>query len=280
MCRNTGCVGAAFAPGLCQVIRDYCGYNSRLQKGGALLDDMRMLVSNWSGESASHQAEAAVVMNLLGKVTRARAADTYRRAFLPRFIKGDPPCAWRIARELEDRNLPLEVIRPVYYWITARSERLLYDFVADAIVGRLGNHDQSVRTDETSAWITARLKKCGKVWSPTVTTKVARGMLAALRDFGILEGAVKKRIAPAYVPVEAFAYLAFAIHAQGASGHSLVNHPDWALFLSTSGTVEHQFLEADRNDLLTYQAAGNIIRVDFPACSYKEMADVVAARAH
>jgi len=30
-----------------------------------------------------------------------------------------------------------------------------------------------------------------------------------LRDFGVLHGAVNKRIAPAYMPVAAFAYIAF-----------------------------------------------------------------------
>jgi hypothetical protein len=260
--------------------RDPCPYNSRLQKGGALLDDMRLLVRHWSEQAAGDQRDALVLENLLGKGTRARAADTYRRAFLPRFVEGDPPKAWRIARAIEDRELPIEVVRPVYYWITARSERLLYDFVTDELFPRSRGHDPSVRTDETSAWITGRLQKHRKSWSPTVTTKVAQGLLAAVRDFGILEGATRKRIAPAYLPVEAFAYIAYAINAQGASGHALVEHPDWVLFLFNSSVVEHQFLEADRNDLLTYQAAGRITRIDFPAHTFPEMADVVARKAH
>lgn len=39
------------------------------------------------------------------------------------------------------------------------------------------------------------LRKKGCEWSPTVATKVARGLLAALRDFGILEGRAQKRVA-------------------------------------------------------------------------------------
>ncbi len=257
-----------------------CPYNTRLQKGGALLGDMRLLVRNWTDESAESQREAMVAQNLLGKDTRTRAAETYRRAYRPRFIEGDPPEAWRIVRWLEDRSLPVEVLRPVYYWITARCERLLYDFVSDELFSRISNHDQTVRTVETCDWIAAQIKPYGRTWSPTVTKKVARGMSAALRDFGILEGAAKKRIAPAYLPIEAFAYIAFTINSQGSSGHALVTHRDWALFLLPEVVVENQFLEADRNDLLSYQAAGRIVRVDFPAQTHEEMADVVAARAH
>jgi hypothetical protein len=40
------------------------------------------------------------------------------------------------------------------------------------------------------------------------------------------------------------------------------------------------FLEADRAGLLRFHAAGQIVRVDFPAQDYSEMADVVTRAAH
>ena len=92
-----------------------------------------------------------VAENLLGKRTRARATDTLRYAFLPRFVNGRPPQAWKIVRKLEDRHLPLEILRPVYYWITARSERLLYDFVCAELFCCSKNQAQSIRTDEVCA---------------------------------------------------------------------------------------------------------------------------------
>jgi len=257
-----------------------CPYNTRLLKGGALLDDMRLLVRHWSDEAAGLQGEAIVAQNLLGKDTRSRAFDTYRRVFRPRFVEGDPPNAWKLLQRLEERELSVETLRPVYYWITARHERILYDFVVDELLPRSRSHDRIVRTEEVATWITDRFAKYKRTLSPTVTQRLAQGILSTLRDFGVLEGAVKKRIAPAYLPTEAFAYLAFAIHAQGVSGQALVGHRDWALFLLQGAVVESQFLEADRSDMLTYQAAGGIVRVDFPANSLEEMADVVARRSH
>lgn len=105
-------------------------------------------------------------------------------------------------------------------------------------------------------------------------------MLAALRDFGLLEGASKKRIAPVYLPVESFAYLTFAAHREGVGGPQLVQHRDWHLFLLSPPVVEQMFLEADCSGLLRFQAAGKIVRIDFPAANFGEMADVVAARTH
>jgi hypothetical protein len=108
-------------------------YTSRIQKGGALLDDMRLLVRSWSNGCVTQQRDRMVVENVLGKESRARAVDTYQRAFLPRFIQGSPAAAWKIVRQLEDREVPVDILRPVYYWITARSEPLLYDFVCEEL---------------------------------------------------------------------------------------------------------------------------------------------------
>jgi len=255
-------------------------YNSRLQKGGALLEDMRLLVWRWQNAETNGQQTIVVAENVLGKHTRSRAADTLRYAFLPRFVNGRPPQAWKIVRALEDHNLPVEVLRPVYYWITVRNERLLCNFVCTELLHRSKSHIQSTNTDEVCNWIAAQLMPRGKLWSHTVTTKVAQGVLATLRDFGLLEGKVKKRIAPVYVPVESFAYIAFALHQEGASGPHLVQHYDWFLFLFAPLVIEHMFLEADRHGLLRFQAAGKIVRTDFPAHSLEEMADVVSTRAH
>lgn len=252
-------------------------YTTRLQKGGALLDDMRLLVQNWDeGTAWEDQVQQGLSSNLLGKKTRARASDVIRRAFSHRFVKGNPPGAWQIVRVLEDRNVSLDVLKPIYYWITARSDALLYDFVSDFLAGQSRSLDLYIRMEEVAGWITTRLRVNGQEWTPTVTLKVGRGLLAALRDFGILEGAARKRLAPVYLPIESFAYIAFSLHQLGASGSTLVSHPDWRLFILPPSLVEKLFLEAHQRGLLRYEAAGNLYRIDFHADTFEEMADVVA----
>ncbi len=214
--------------------------------------------------------------NLLGKETRARASDVIRRAFSHRYVKGDPPGAWQIVRVLEDRSVSLGVLKPVYYWITARSDTLLYDFVTDFLSGQSRSPDLHIRIDDVAGWITGRLRLSRQNWTPTVTFKVGRGLLAALRDFGILEGTSRKRLAPVYLPIESFTYIAFLLHQLGTSSSTLVNHPDWKLFLLPPSLVEKLFLEAHQRGLLRYEAAGNLYRIDFHAHTPEEMADVIA----
>jgi Putative inner membrane protein (DUF1819) len=165
-------------------------YTTRLQKGGALLEETRTLVRAWSDTAAEELCEKIVQTNVLNKKTRARMADVYRRTFLPRFIEGPIPNAWKLVRPLEDADTPLPIVRPVYYWISAKAEPMLSDFCREYILPRAAIVRAGIGTAEVVTWLYGK----GCLWSPTVAKKVARGLLAALRDFGILEGRAKKRL--------------------------------------------------------------------------------------
>src|SRR5947208_16800297 len=88
-------------------------YTTRLQKGGALLDDMRQLVRAWSDAPVAAQRDSGVRSNILNKDTRVRLADVYQRAFLPRFVDGPIRNAWKLVRPLEDVGAPFHIVRPV-----------------------------------------------------------------------------------------------------------------------------------------------------------------------
>ena len=81
-----------------------CLYNTRIQKGGALLDDMRKLVRAWQATPAEQQMQAMIRANVLNKGTRARSADVLRRTYIPRFVEGPIPDAWKLVRPLAARG--------------------------------------------------------------------------------------------------------------------------------------------------------------------------------
>jgi len=251
--------------------------NSRLQKGGALLSDMRRLVAAWSDGSASEDP-SAFVMKTLGKPSLARARDTFIRAFRPRFLEGNPLQAWTLARALEDVGADPDTAKAFYFWITARSEKVLYHYVTDELMAARASGHRQIKVEEAMRWLSDRLRSSDKEWSPIVTRKVARGMLAALRDFGVLQGAIVKAIAPRHCPLEAFTMIAFCLHEMGASGRALHDHHDWRLFLFDTRDVERALLECHQKGWLGYQAAGAICRIDFPSIPFKEYVRVVLER--
>jgi hypothetical protein len=252
-------------------------YNSRLQKGGALLEDMRALVRGWSDEGAAKSNRSGKAH--LQKATGARAHDTLIRVFLPRFVNGNPPGAWQIIRPIEDRDAEPEVLRPLYYWVTARNDCLLYDYVSIELRAIAASGERRIRQDDTRLWIKKQLKAVGQsVWSDSVTLRVARGLLAALRDFALLEGKNTKCIAAFHLPLQSFCWIAFSLHSLGFTGSALVNHPDWKLFLLLPSHVENLFLQAHQHGFLEYHSAGRLYRISFPASSHADYANVILAR--
>jgi hypothetical protein len=129
-----------------------------------------------------------------------------------------------------------------------------------------------------SVWV--RQGKASGDWSENTVVRVTQGLLSTLRDFGLLQGAVRKRIAPAYLPVEAFAYVAFFLKQRQPSGAKLVEHLDWRLFFLPREGVERSLFEAHQRGLLEYHAAGSVTRLSFPATTPEEYAHVLADRAH
>lgn len=235
---------------------------------------MRQLVRAWTDAPTNTLRDDAVRANILNKGTRARLADVYRRTFVPRFIEGPIPNAWKLVRPLEDAETSVQIVRPVYYWISAKAEPLLGDFCREFILPRFTTVRTGIGTEDVLNWLAGK----GCPWSEAATIRVARGLLAALRDFGILEGRARKRLANLALPLPAFAYLALCLRRQGAASRSLLAHEDWQLQLLTPGDVEHLFLLAHQERLLEYHAAGSTISINFPTESLEEYAHVITQR--
>lgn len=73
--------------------------------------------------------EAEVIrLNPLNKATRSRVIDVLNRIFVPRLIDGPIPDAWKLVAPLARLGAPARTVRPIYYWLTALAEPLLYDF--------------------------------------------------------------------------------------------------------------------------------------------------------
>jgi hypothetical protein len=100
------------------------------------------------------------------------------------------------------------------------------------------------------------------------------------QKFALLEGAVHKRLTHPYLPPEAFAYIALYFRRSGTSGRTLVDGPEWRLFFLGPDAVERLFVESQQRGLLHYQAAGTVVRIDFPTRSLEEFAHALVERTH
>ncbi len=251
-------------------------YSSKIIKAGALLPDTKTLLLHWD-TSATVQANLARCRqeNVFGKASRSRVEDILA-VFRQRYLTDKEVAKALVV--LVQKRLPAASLDRILYFHATQSDRLLHDVVTEWLCPLHLRGISDVEPDEVhqllAGWVGEG--KTGGEWTKETTRRVAQGLLSTLRDFGVLQGAVHKRIAPAYVPITAFAYVMFYLKLLQPSGAKLVEHPDWRLFFLSREAVERFLFEAHQEGLLEYHAAGSVTRLAFPAETLEEYANVLA----
>lgn len=255
-------------------------YSSKIIKAGALLADTKTLLLHWDTATSTDDNLSRIRReNVFGKASRSRVEDIL--AMLRQRYLGDEEVVKALV-VLVRCGLPAASLDRILYFHAAQSDRLLHDVVTEWLVPLQSRGITDIDVDEVqrllSTWVAEGLTS-GE-WSVDTTRRVAQGLLSTLRDFGVLQGAVRKRIAPAYIPATAFAYIMFHLKRHQPSGVKLVEHPDWRLFFLPREAVERFLFETHQRGLLEYHAAGSVTRLIFPATTLEEYAHVLADRAH
>ena len=239
-----------------------------------------MLFAHWDeSESVQQNLDRIQRENVFGKATRCRIEDVLA-IFRQRYLR--EPSVLKALVRLCRAHRPTSGIDRILYFHACQADTLLHDVVTEVIYDLYcsGRHEvdpQRIR-DLLVTWV-AQGKTTAR-WSESTFRRVTQGLLATLRDFGVLEGAVNKRIAASFLALEAFAYVAFYLRQRQPSGDRLLRDREWRLFLLSPDAVERFFLEAHQAGLLEYHAAGSVIRIDFPAASLEDYAHVIAQRTH
>ncbi len=255
-------------------------YTSRIIKASALIADTRLLLAEWDLTSpVANNLDRLRRQNVFGKASRSRIEDILL-IFRQRYF--DDPDVGGALVTLAQGGAPSGWLDPLLYFFTAQNDRVLRDMVVDLLFARqqAGFSDLPVGAVERQVWEWVAAGKTTSYWGDGTLTRVAQGVMATLRDFGVLQGKTHKRITPVYLPVPAFAMVAFWLHHREGSGDRTLHSDDWKLFFLPVSGVERLFIEAHQEHLLTYHAAGSVVRVDFPAMSLTEYAHALVARAN
>lgn len=250
-------------------------YSSKIIKAGALLPDTKALLSAWDpGLSVNENIQRMRHQNLMGKTSRSRARDILA-IFRQRYLTEETVA--RALATIVRRQSNGNTLDRILYFHAVRADSLLHDAVIEILVPHWsrGTMEVDVREFELVFRKWVEEGKTSDTWGDSTLRRVAQGVLSTLRDFGVLQGAVNKRIAPAYLSVQAFAYIAFYLKQHQPSGTKLLDMVDWKLFFLPREGVERFFLEAHQHGLLEYHVAGNVIRLTFPATTLEEYANVL-----
>lgn len=253
-------------------------YTSRILKAGALIGDTKTLLSHWDMNATVDENVRRVHQeNVFGKASRSRVEDILA-IFRRRYLTERSVTAALVT--LVRRRFPPASLERLLYFHSARADRVLQDAVTEVLLPmkKRGLVDISVHDFQRPLEEWVEQGKTVSSWSETTILRVAQELLATLRDFGVLEGASKKRIAPSFVSIESFAYIAFYLKQHQPSGAKLIELPDWKLYFLNRESVERMLFEAHQHSLLEYHVAGSVTRLTFPAETLEEYANVLAQR--
>lgn len=255
-------------------------YTSRIIKASALIADTRVLLGEWDLEqSVADNLERARRLNIFGKASRSRIEDILL-IFRQRFFD-DVDVGSALVR-LAQGGAPAQWLDPLLYFFAAQNDRTLRDLAVEVVYQRHRAGYVDLPTDvlvrAIRTWIAEG--KATTSWKEQTVERVAQGVMATLRDFGVLQGAANKQIAPVYLPLPSFVFLALWLQGRERAGNRVLQSDEWKLFFLPVEGVERFFVEAHQEHLLSYRAAGSVVRIDFPAESLTEYAHVLLERAH
>ncbi|MCI0514307.1 DUF1819 family protein [candidate division KSB1 bacterium] len=254
-------------------------YKARFHHFGAMIEECRLLMMDYNPElDKKTWIEQVIQKNLPGKSSRNWVQEFITGVFFPRYVNGYLPDAWIDLKLLIQNGVHAEVIKCLFYYLTVKTDQFIYDFILNEIFTRYFVGRLSLSAQDVVSFIQQiPQEKFNNPWSDYTQQRLGRGVLATLRDFGILTGRNQKKIANYYLPLEAFIYIAFHLKQKIPSGEKLLEHDDWKLFLLKPKFVERMFLEAHQLNLLNYQAAGAIIRIEFPFQNTGELVHAISA---
>ncbi|GAI15836.1 unnamed protein product, partial [marine sediment metagenome] len=240
--------------------------------------DVKAILNEWDDlQSTSDNFNRIRDENVLGKSSRLRIEEILT-IFKQRYLVD--ASVFNSLVIMAQNGLRGQSLDRILYFNATQSDPLLHDVVTKIIYSLYQDGRVDIFTNEVCNKIYEWVKKgrTSKPWSYPTTQRVTRGILSTLRDFGVLQGEVKKRISPKYLPSDAFAFIAFQLYKKGLSGEQILSSHEWKLFLLASTGVERFFIEAHQEDYLQYHAAGSVVRIEFLYEKIEEYAKYVVKR--
>lgn len=255
-------------------------YTTAISKGTAMVNETRSLLLSWKpGEDFDAFARRVQSEGILGSATAYRTQDAVRRVFAPRFLRPTDSAA-RVLKHVLESGLPGRVFTELLFLYAARNDSLIYDFTSREFWPAVRRGRTAIDTDTVLAFL-SEAHMDGRLesrWSHNVAVRIARCLLAMLRDVGFLRETNRGRreIVEYRMSDEGVAILARELHESGITDAALCSHPDWELFGMRGSEVLDRLDAIGEHRGLIVQRAGSVVRLTWFAGSIEELIDVLA----
>jgi hypothetical protein len=255
-------IGTALA-GLSEA-RDRSPFSSRNTSKGALIEEIFGIFGAVRKRLPLEDVRKAT---LEGAILRKSSFETRRKimdAVSYRYFW--PNCEWsvRALAEATESGLRSPAFVSLAYLYYALRDRLTHDFIVGPVWERWTRRSTSLGPAELVAYTgeLAAREPHMKKWRESTRIRLARQILAALRDFGLLQGIYSKQIRKPAISPETTFHLLCILLAEGLEGRSVVEALDWRLFLWSESEVAHALGELSQKRWIRFEKSGRTVMLE------------------
>jgi hypothetical protein len=248
-------------------LRDLGPYSARNTSKGALLDESYQIIGALAtGLTVEQVRKQAHEGRILRQKARLSRTTIWERVHFRLLAHGS---LWVLealkAAQAAGRYSP-EFVSLTYLMYCLR-DHLTYDFITRWIWPRWNAGQRGVSTDDLLDYLDQAGETQPQVrsWTESSRRRLSSGILAALRDYGLLKGIYKKEITKPPLPLATSEVLLRLLTAEGLRGGEVLEEPTWRLFLLSPEEVAQVLLQLAQQKRILFEKAGNTVVLETPA---------------
>lgn len=239
---------------------------------GALISETQEIFRLYAGGLSLAEIHSKIVHeNILGKKSLALRENIFQITKQRYFDNASPDHIECLSSTLNS-DLAEDFKNLILFFHLSLFDRLIFDFVATYVFQKYLNGALGITKLDFENFLTTQEQNHQEIftWSASTRAKLARGILAALSQFGIMKGSKKKEFHRIYFPPEVFLYISLFLKDLGFSSKAIINAPHYRLFLQDKEDVISLMNEAVKKGYLHFDYRGDVYKINFRNNSLKE----------
>ena len=232
---------------------------------GALVEEStRVFTAIATGESLEQVKQRCIEGDLLSQRTEKSRRRIWA-SLTHRYFEHD--VQWAISEIAETAITDQPAFIDLLYLHYALRDRIVFELVTGVLYPRR----KTTGAEATKPDIRNLLDHASSAqpqiakWTETTRAKLANSTLTALRDFGILNGKVRKFIAPRQVSDKAVEHLLHILVAEGQKGKNIISDVTWRLFFLTEHDVAAKLAILAQQGKIRFEKAGSTVVLETPS---------------
>ena len=245
--------------------RDTGPYSGRNSSKGALIPEITRVVEGLRDGSKLDELRTRA---LDGDLFTQRARSTRQRIWhaIQHLYLSQPD--WGLAdlqAAYEAGSLSREFLSLLYLHYALR-DHLTFDFATQVLWERWQVRQMNVGPEDVHALLDQASETQPQIrqWAESTRIRLARHILAALRDFGALEGIYRKTLVQPILPLRTVEHLLRILIEEGLRGAETLRDPAWQLFFHTEDDVAHVLSQLALERRIRFERVGDTVVLDTP----------------